>query len=134
MKKILSLLFIMIGVLTINSASAQVIHFKAYRGANGVAATNVVGSYSWGPWAPQGDDITIDLTHSNIFLGKKTYEIIEKPKKWIIKKDLKYVSISCADNAYNKVNVKLYQYDKGEFRIYFMDEKRASRYSVTYLE
>ena len=71
----------MIGVLTINSASAQVIHFKAYRGANGVAATNVVGSYSWGPWAPQGDDITIDLTHSNIFLGKKTYEIIEKPKK-----------------------------------------------------
>ena len=134
MKKILTSILLMIMALMCESAYSQVIKFKAYRGANGEISTNAVGTYSWGPWAPETDDITIDLTTSNIYVGNSTYEILEKPKKWFIKKDLKYVSIACADNAYNKINVKLYQYDKGEFRLYIMGEKKAKRYSVTYLD
>lgn len=134
MKKILSTIVFIVGLLLCSNVSAQTIHFKAYRGAIGEAATNTVGTYSWGPWSPENDDITIDLTTSNIFIGNDSYEILEKPKKWIIKKDLKYVSISCADKYYNKINVKLYQYDKGEFRLYIMSERKAKRYSITYLD
>ena len=123
-----------LGILFSGEVSAQVVHFKSYRGAEGVAATNVVGSYSWGPWSSLDKEITIDLSNNSIFIGGDAYEIMEKPKKWIIKKDLKYVSISCADKQYNKVNIKLYQYDKGEFRIYVMGEKKAKRYSVTYID
>ncbi len=134
MKRLLKIIIFLLGILTCGSASAQIMHFKAYRGANGIAATNVVGTFSWGAWAPKSDEVTIDLTHQSIFIGNSTYEIIEKPKKWIIKKELKYVSMSCADKNYNKINVKLYQYDKGEFRIYVMGEKKAQRYSVNYLD
>ncbi len=134
MHKLLVSIIFVLGIIFCNEASAQVVHFKSYRGAEGIAATNVVGSYSWGPWAPQDEEITLDLGNSSIFIGKDSYEIMEKPKKWIIKKDLKYVSISCADKAYNKVNIKLYQYDKGEFRIYVMGERNAKRYSVTYID
>lgn len=134
MKNILSTILVFVTLLICGNASAQVIHFKAYRGANGEAATNTIGTYSWGAWAPESDDITIDLTTSNIYIGKITYEILEKPKKWVIKKDLKYVSISCADESYNKINIKLYQYDKGEFRLYIMGERKAKRYSITYLD
>lgn len=134
MRKYLAYILFVLGVLFYGEASAQVVHFRAYRGAEGIAATNVVGSYSWGAWSPQEEEITLDLTNSSIFVGKNTYEIVEKAKKWIIKKDLKYISIACADKNYNKVNVKLYQYDKGEFRIYIMGEKNAKRYSVTYID
>lgn len=134
MQKFIKIVIFVLSLFLFEEASAQVVHFKSYRGAEGVAATNVVGSYSWGPWSPQDFEITIDLTNSNITIDKSTYEIMEKPKKWIIKKDLKYVSIACADKLYNKVNIKLYQYDKGEFRIYIMGERTAKRYSVTYID
>ncbi|MBR4839053.1 MAG: hypothetical protein IK005_01085, partial [Paludibacteraceae bacterium] len=42
-------------------------------------------------------------------------------------------SFACADEFYNKVNVKLYQYDNGEFRVYIMEEKKAKKYTVKYL-
>ena len=134
MRNFIKYIIITIGLFLSGNLSAQIVHFKAYRAADGVAAKNVVGSYSWGAWVPESEDITIDFTASNVFVGKKTYEIMEKPKKWIIKRDLKYVSISCADKSYNKVNIKLYQYDKGEFRIYVMGEQKAKRYSVSYLD
>lgn len=134
MRNYLAYILFVLGLLVYGEASAQVVHFRAYRGAEGIAATNVVGSYSWGSWSPQEEDITLDLTNSSIFVGNKTYEIMEKAKKWIIKKDLKYISIACADKNYDKVNIKLYQYDKGEFRIYIMGEKTAKRYSVTYID
>ncbi|MBQ0029726.1 MAG: hypothetical protein MJZ24_01945 [Paludibacteraceae bacterium] len=134
MKKSLSILLFLLSMFLCDKAAAQVVHFKAYRIADGVAATNVVGSYSWGPWSPKDDDITLDLNNNSLFIGDKTYEIMEKPKKWIIKRDLKYVSISCSDKQFNKINIKLYQYDKGEFRIYVMGEKTAQRYSVNYID
>ena len=90
--------------------------------------------FAWGPWTGRTADILIDLTNEKVDIDDRTLEILEKPKKWIIKKDLKYVSFACTDETLNKFNVKLYQYDKGEFRIYVMEEKTAVRYSVQYLD
>ena len=36
--------------------------------------------------------------------------------------------------SFDKANIKLYQYDRGEYRIYVNEEKKAVRYVVKYLD
>lgn len=91
------------------------------------------GIYSWQMWKQDSTNIRIDLSVDSIYVDDEIFLILEKPKRWVIKKNLKYVSFSCGDEFFNKVNVKLYQYDSGEFRIYIMEEKKAIKYTVKYL-
>lgn len=135
MKNIIKLFLVAVAfALSCFASNGQEIRFKAYRGSDGVPSKGLDGVFAWGPWTGRTADILIDLTNEKVDIDDRTLEILEKPKKWIIKKDLKYVSFACTDETLNKFNVKLYQYDKGEFRIYVMEEKTAVRYSVQYLD
>jgi len=125
----LSLLFFC----SIQVIQAQEIRFKSNKSASGTMDKRLDGIYSWGAWHPEEQEITINLTVDSVYVGNKTYIIIEHPKRWIIKKNMKYVSFACADINFSKVNVKLFQYDNGQFRIHIMEEKGAKKYSVRYL-
>lgn len=123
-----------------STVDAQVIRFKSYRAADGTSGIDKNGLYAWGPWAMNSSEITIDLSNESIYVenldSKESadYKIFGRPKKWIIKRQFKYVSFECADQNYDKVNIKLYQYDSGEFRLSIMSISNAVRYSVVYLD
>ncbi|MCQ2217868.1 MAG: hypothetical protein MJZ33_05215 [Paludibacteraceae bacterium] len=91
------------------------------------------GIYSWGAWTPESIEISINLNNDSVYVDKTVYSIVDRPKKWMIKKNMKFVSFACADEFFNKVNVKLFQYDSGEFRVYIMEEQKAKKYTVKYL-
>ncbi|HOI26586.1 MAG TPA: hypothetical protein PKW49_12515 [Paludibacteraceae bacterium] len=131
--RIIIILFTFLIFCSIQSVQAQRIRFSAYKSADGTMDKRLNGIYSWGAWHPDNKDITIDLNSDSVIVGKTLYSIIEKPKRWIIKKNLKYVSFACADDYINKVNVKLFQYDNGSFCIFVMGESNAKKYSVKYL-
>ncbi|HPH63761.1 MAG TPA: hypothetical protein PLN63_09130 [Paludibacteraceae bacterium] len=141
MKRILHIfwLLLLFGVLS-TSASAQMIRFKSYRAAQGTSGLDKNGLYAWGPWGMNSSEIMIDLTNESIYIenveSKESadYKIFGKPKKWIIKRQFKYVSFECADQNFDKVNVKLYEFDSGEFRISVMSLNKAVRYSAVYLD
>lgn len=123
-----------------STVDAQVIRFKSYRSADGTSGIDKNGLYAWGPWVMNSTEVTIDLTNESIYVenldSKESadYKIFGRPKKWIIKRQFKYVSFECADSNYDKVNIKLYQYDSGEFRLSVMAVNKATRYSVVYLD
>lgn len=118
---------------SIGGLCAQEINFKTLKGSVGTLDKRLDGIYSWGAWVPESIEIQIDLNNDSVYVDSVTYGIVDRPKKWMIKKNMKFVSFACADEFYNKVNVKLFQYDSGEFRVYIMEEKRAKKYTVKYL-
>ncbi|MCQ2194840.1 MAG: hypothetical protein MJZ28_07805 [Paludibacteraceae bacterium] len=139
MKQIVRIL-VLLGAMLISSTivEAQVVRFKSYRSAEGTSGVDKNGLFSWGSWGANKSEITLDLGNESIYVENletresQDYKIFGRPKKWIIKRDHKYVSFECADQNYDKVNVKLYQYDNGEFRLSVLSMNRAVRYSVVY--
>lgn len=118
---------------SLGSIQAQEINFKTLKGSFGTMDKRLDGIYSWGAWSPESIEIQIDLNNDSVYVDDVTFGIVDRPRKWMIKKNMKFVSFACADRFYNKVNVKLYQYDSGEFRVYIMEEKKAKKYVVKYL-
>ena len=120
-------------ICSLGCIQAQEINFKTLKSSQGTMDKRLDGIYAWGAWTPETVDISIDLNNDSVYVDKTVYSIVDRPKKWMIKKNMKFVSFACADEFYNKVNVKLYQYDNGEFRVYIMEEKKAKKYTVKYL-
>lgn len=116
------------------SSNAQEIKFKAFKSSQGTIAKNLTDIYAWGPWNLDNTGIVINLTKGVVKVNDSDFEIIERPKNWVVKKDFKYVSFACTTPNFDKANIKLYQYDRGEFRIYVNEEKKATRYVVQYLD
>lgn len=115
-------------------ANAQEINFRAFKSSAGVGAKNVPDVYAWGPWVGSNTSIVINMTKNVVNVGDATYEILEKPKHWVVKKDFKYCCFECTTPNFDKANIKLYQYDRGEYRIYVNEDKKATRYVVRYLD
>lgn len=118
---------------SIGNICAQEINFKSLKSSPGTMDKRLDGIYSWGAWTPESIEISIDLNNDSVYVDKTVYSIVDRPKKWMIKKNMKFVSFACADEFFNKVNVKLFQYDSGEFRVYIMEEQKAKKYTVKYL-
>lgn len=138
MKYILYLLFTLVSIGTVNG---QAIAFKSFRQTDGVVTQQSKGLYVWGAWEQSSTVIVLDMTNNYIVtddkLGKKTtvFEIFDKPQKWIIKKDYKYLNYECMNKrTLEKYYIKLYEYDSGEFRITVMSPKKSTRYSVVFLK
>lgn len=118
---------------SIANVQAQEINFKTMKSSPGTMDKRLDGIYSWGAWVPESIDICVNLNTDSVYVDKQVYAILDHPKKWMIKKNMKFVSFACADENFNKVNVKLFQYDSGEFRVYVMEEHSAKKYTVKYL-
>lgn len=139
LKHIISLLFV--SLLTINSAMAQSIAFKSFRQTDGVVTQQSKGLYVWGAWEQSSTIIVLNMGENYIAtddkLGKTVtvYEIFDKPQKWIVKKDYKYLNYECMNKkTLEKYYIKLYEYDSGEFRVTVMSPKKSTRYSVVFLK
>ncbi|MBR4840543.1 MAG: hypothetical protein IK005_08700 [Paludibacteraceae bacterium] len=139
MKHFLHILFLLCALAAFSSsAEAQIVRFKSYRSAEGTSGLDKNGLFSWGCWGANKTEITLDLGNESIYVENletkeaHDYKIFGRPKKWVIKRDHKYVSFECADENYDKVNIKLYQYDNGEYRLSVLTLNRAVRYSVVY--
>lgn len=135
MKSFLTYLMALFSVFAFSlETGAQEINFSSFKSSTGVGAKNVPDVYAWGPWIGSNTSITINMTKSVVNVGENVYEIIEKPKHWVVKKDFKYCVFECSTPSFDKANIKLYQYDRGEYRIYVNEEKKATRYVVKYLD
>lgn len=135
MKRLLTYLIALFSLFVFSmETTAQEINFRAFKSSAGVGAKNVPDVYAWGPWIGSNTSITINMTKNVVVVGDATFEILEKPKHWVVKKDFKYCSFECTTPSFDKANIKLYQYDRGEYRIYVNEEKKATRYVVKYLD
>ncbi len=135
MKRFFTCLVILFSLFTFSiEMVAQEINFRAYKSSAGVGAKNVPDVYAWGPWIGNNTTIVINMTKDVVVVGDASYTIMEKPKHWVVKKDFKYCNFECATPSFDKANIKLYQYDRGEYRIYVNEEKKAVRYVVKYLD
>lgn len=138
-KHIISLLFVYL--LTINGAAGQSIAFKSFRQTDGVVTQQSKGLYVWGAWEQSSTIIVLNMGENYIATDDKlsktitVYEIFDKPQKWIVKKDYKYLNYECMNKkTLEKYYIKLYEYDSGEFRVTVMSPKKSTRYSVVFLK
>lgn len=136
MKHLILILLWLGALFSFTSVEAQVVRFKSYRAAEGTSAMDKNGLFSWGCWNSDQTEITMDLSNESIYVENlqsresHDYKVFGRPKKWIVKRNHKFVSFECADQNFDKVNIKLYQYDNGEFRISVLSMNKAVRYSV----
>ena len=135
--KILLMLMMLMGV----SAQAQISSFKAFRETKGAVTSDSKEMYVWGPWIQSSTTFILNLTKHAIFVEDKNtnskvkYEIFDKPQKWIVKKNYKYINFECMESkSLEKYYVRLCEYDSGEFKITVMSPKNAVRYQVIYLK
>lgn len=138
-KHIISLLFV--SLLTISGAMGQSIAFKSFRQTDGVVTQQSKGLYVWGAWEQSSTIIVLNMGENYIVTDDKlsktvtVYEIFDKPQKWIVKKDYKYLNYECMNKkTLEKYYIKLYEYDSGEFRVTVMSPKKSTRYSVVFLK
>ncbi len=135
MKRLFTYLIALFSIFAFSmETAAQEISFRAFKSSAGVGAKNVPDAYAWGPWVGSNASIVINMTKNMVNVDDAVYEIMEKPKHWVVKKDFKYCCFECATPSLDKANIKLYQYDRGEYRIYVNEEKKATRYVVKYLD
>lgn len=138
-KHIISLLIV--SLMAINGATAQSIAFKSFRQTDGVVTQQSKGLYVWGAWEQSSTIIILNMGENYIATENKlsktvtVYEIFDKPEKWIVKKDYKYLNYECMNKkTLEKFYIKLYEYDSGEFRVTVMSPKKSTRYSVVFLK
>lgn len=93
--------------------------------------------YGWSHWDKDTTSIVIDLTHEKINVGQNiSYEMIEKPSKWVVKRTYKYCTFSCVDKWFNKVCIKLYVLDNcdNRFYVYVNEQSSSTKYLVKFIE
>lgn len=138
MKQLLLVFFLLGTLFSSVSVEAQVVRFKSYRAAEGTSGIDKNGLFTWGCWVSNKSEITMDLVNESIYVENletresHDYQIFGRPKKWVIKRDHKFVSFECADQNFDKVNIKLYQYDNGEFRLSILSMNNAIRYTIVH--
>lgn len=132
---------LLIAIVSVTVATAQSIAFKSFRQTDGIVTQQSKGMYVWGAWEQSSTVIVLNMTENYIatqdLLQKKVtvFEIFDKPQKWTVKKDYKYLNYECMNKTtLEKYYIKLYEYDSGEFRVTVMSPKKSTRYSVVYLK
>ena len=135
------ILYLLFAACSMSTANAQSIAFKSFRQTDGVVTQQSKGLYVWGAWEQSSTVIVLDMANNYIAtddkLNKKVtiFEIFDKPQKWIVKKDYKYLNYECMNKkTLEKYYIKLYEYDSGEFRVTVMSPKKSTRYSVVFLK
>lgn len=138
MNRILQYLVLFGLLLGVTAVSAQsFVNFRSFRETKGIATNKSKGVYVWGAWEPSSVTFTLDMDKKQILLNdqsnKKTtkFQLFNKPEKWIVKKDYKYINFECMEaGSLENYNVRLFEYDSGEWRITVMAPNNAVRYSV----
>lgn len=127
-------------LLGVNAVSAQNAKFRSFRETRGLVTNKSKGAYAWGAWQQSSTSFSLNLSDKAIIvedqLNKKVskYEIFEKPDKWVVKKDYKYINFECMESStLEKYIIQLYEFDSGEFRITVKAPTTAIRYSVIYV-
>jgi hypothetical protein len=140
MKNILKYLLLLGLLLGVNAVSAQNAKFRSFRETRGLVTNKSKGAYAWGAWQQSSTSFSLNIAEKAIVvedqLNKKStkYEIFDKPDKWVVKKDYKYISFECMESSsLEKYIIQLYEYDSGEFRITVKSPSSAIRYSVIYV-
>ncbi len=135
------ILCILCAIASVTAATAQSIAFKSFRQTDGIVTQQSKGMYVWGAWEQSSTVIVLNMTENYIatqdLLHNKVtvFEIFDKPQKWTVKKDYKYLNYECMNKTtLEKYYIKLYEYDSGEFRVTVMSPKKSTRYSVVYLK
>ncbi len=134
--------FLLLGLLLgVTAVSAQNANFRSFRETKGIVTNKSKGVYVWGAWQQSSTIFSLNVAKKAIFVNdqlnnKNTkFEIFDKPEKWIVKKDYKYINFECMESTtLEKYYVRLYEYDSGEFRITVMSPNDAIRYSVVYVK
>ncbi len=130
-------------LMAVSVAHAQVSSFKAIRETKGAVTHDSKGMYVWGAWNPSTAFFTIDMKQQAVFMEqqgakgveKSKFELFERPQRWIIKKNYKYLNFECMDSStLEKVYLRLCEYDSGQFKITLMTPRNAVRYQVMYLK
>ncbi len=142
MNKIVKYLVVMGLLLGVTAVSAQQnANFRSFRETKGVITSKDKGVYVWGPWEQSSTVFSLNVTEKNVMLNDQLnnkvikYAIIDKPSKWTVKKDYKYINFECMESStLEKYFIRLYEYDSGEFRITVMSPTNAVRYSVVYMK
>ncbi len=142
MKRCWKILFVLILMLMgVSATQAQISSFRSFRETKGAVTPGSNDMYVWGPWVQSQTLFVLDLPKNSIFVedqvNKKTtkFEIFDKPQKWIVKKNYKYINFECMESkSLEKYYVRLCEYDTGEFKITVMSPKSAIRYQVVYLK
>lgn len=135
----LTLLFLML--LGSVSVQAQVSKFKSVSYADGVVTPNSNGLYVWGQQKSGTVYLTFDVKGKQIIQEnpvtktKVKFEIFDKPQKWVVRKNYKYLNFECMESeTMEKYYVRLCEYDSGSFKVTVMSPKSAVRYQVVYLK
>ena len=136
MKRVLKyILYLLFAAFSINTANAQSIAFKSFRQTDGVVTQQSKGLYVWGAWEQSSTVVVLDMSNNYIVtddqLNKKVtvFEIFDKPQKWIVKKDYKYLNYECMTNPqnYNDLIVRI-----GGFSAYFVQLSAGIQDDVIY--
>jgi hypothetical protein len=135
----LTLLFLML--MGGGSVQAQVSKFKSVSYADGVVTPNSNGLYVWGQQKSGTVYLTFDIPGKQIIQEnpvtktKVKFEIFDKPQKWVVRKNYKYLNFECMESeTMEKYYVRLCEYDSGTFKVTVMSPKNAVRYQVVYMK
>lgn len=120
--------------ITFFNTHAQKVHFQTGMKADGVISRQIVGFFEWNDFTDTVIPITFDLDRHLITSGNKRYTIEDKSNQWTVKRELKYVTFSCYDDFYNKICIRMCQYDKGYFIIYILGENKGEKYISEYID
>ena len=138
---LIKLSLIVIGLTIWTVAEAQVSYFKSYKETKGAVTEGSRDTYVWGPWVQSSCMFILNISKHTIVVddqlnkSKIHYEIFDKPQKWIIKKNYKYINFECMETeSLEKYYIRLCEYDTGVFKITVMSPKNAIRYQVLYLK
>ena len=136
--KILLLIFM---VMVPYFIQAQTTSFRSFRETKGAVTSDSRDMYVWGPWVQSSSIFVLDLPKKVILVEdrnlkkKYKYEVFDKPQKWIVKKNYKYINFECMESrSLEKYYIRLCEYDTGEFKITIMTPKKAVRYQVVLLK
>lgn len=109
------------------SLFGQTLRLQAHCSSEGLK-NGKYGLYAYGSWGPDTTSITMSLGKGTISVNGIEYEVLERPKKWIIRNDYKFCTFQCTTPNYEKVAIKLFRFDKGPSKICILGERKATRY------
>lgn len=129
------LFFLLFSLFVFFTSYPQVVEFQTIKSNIGNLNNNA-GIYVWSSWNTENISIIFDLPNNKIVVNNKvSYEIIERPTKWHVKRDCKYCIFYCVDQWFNKVCVKLYDMDNTtKFYIYINEPNKSVKYIANYIE
>ncbi|MBO7635651.1 MAG: hypothetical protein J6S89_03640 [Paludibacteraceae bacterium] len=141
MRRCYKILLLLLMIMGASEIQAQVTTFRAFRETKGAVTSDSREMYVWGPWTQSSTIFVVNVSKHAIFVEdqsakkKYKYEIFDRPQKWIVKKNYKYINFECMEStSLEKYYVRLCEYDTGEFKITIMTPKKAVRYQVVHVK